>query len=483
MTIQTYNTLFGIFNVYANDSAFVEEFKRGNVWEFNIVKRILELLPTNGVVLDIGAHIGTHSIPYALSKPELNIVSFEPQRKIRELLEQNIVLNSIKNITVNSSACGHIMGSLRLAGDFTSDGYDPSLTVDYNSNIPMNFGGLGLTNDIRGELVDVIKVDSLALDNVKFIKIDVEGAEKLVIYGAQETIYKCRPILLIEESDKDLSSLYSDESNNMRSFSINAYLSSLGYIREDLGNSNYLYISTYENKTVVNLEQYELTKYSESGEDGILDTILNLFGETNKFFVEIGTGDGTQCNTRAIREFRGFNGILFDMNYQDMNINLYKYTITVENVICILNDKNVPKDLDVLSIDIDSYDFYVLEEILKYYTPRIFICEYNATHLPSEDKIILKGSSTFNGNYFGASINSFYKLGRKYGYSLVYANNKGVNLFFIKDEVIVNSKYTIQYINNVDMIYKTPKYGSGPNGGHPADIFNMMYTSTDSIWR
>jgi tRNA G46 methylase TrmB len=91
MSVQIYDTIFGRFSVYRNDIAFVEEFKRGNVWEHNIVKKVLEILPNNGTILDIGAHIGTHCIPYALSHPNLDIISFEPQTNIRELLEKNII--------------------------------------------------------------------------------------------------------------------------------------------------------------------------------------------------------------------------------------------------------------------------------------------------------------------------------------------------------------------------------------------------------
>jgi len=233
----------------------------------------------------------------------------------------------------------------------------------------------------------------------------------------------------------------------------------------------------------IDLNRFEATRYSESGEDGVLFKLFELFGTTNKFFVEFGAENGTQCNTRALREFRGFNGVLFDMDYENKSINLFKHTITSENVVGLFETYNVPKEFDLLSVDIDSHDFYVLEEILKNYAPRVFVCEYNATHLPHKDKVVLKEANTFNGNYFGASILAFYKLGKKYNYSLVYANNKGVNLFFVKNTVLEDSKHVIlKNINDVNAIYRTPKYGSGPNGGHLQDKFNTSYTDTATIW-
>jgi hypothetical protein len=235
-------------------------------------------------------------------------------------------------------------------------------------------------------------------------------------------------------------------------------------------------------KVVVSLDNSEQTIYSESGEDGILFELFRIFKETNKFYVEFGAENGIQCNTRALREKKGFTGLLFDMFCENQQINLFKHTITTDNVIDIFTKYNIPVNMDLLSVDIDSHDFYVLEKILCHYSPRIFVCEYNATHLPEYDKVVLRDTTSFSGNYFGASILSFYKLGKKYNYSLVYANNKGVNLFFVKDSVLEESPYTIKNMNDVNQIYKYPKYGSGPNGGHPQDELNREYTTTDQIW-
>lgn len=231
----------------------------------------------------------------------------------------------------------------------------------------------------------------------------------------------------------------------------------------------------------IDLSSKEKTYYSESGEDGILFELFNIFGVTDKYYVEFGAEDGSQCNTRALRQFANFNGVLFDMKYQNTNINLFKHEITTYNVIDIFKSHNVPTQFDLLSIDIDSYDFYVLQVILEHYKPRVFVCEYNATHLPTEDCVVLKENVIMNGNYFGASILSFYKLGIKYNYSLVYANNKGVNLFFVHNDLIRSSNVFIKNINDVGAIYKTPKYGKGPNGGHQPDIYNQPYISSDVL--
>lgn len=233
----TFPSIFGNITLYKNDHAFVNVFLRGGYWEHTLITKLMDYIPQNGTILDIGSHCGTHSIAYANLRPAANIIAFEPQSKIREVLELNIKQNNIKNISVNPNACGHKQCSLNLAFDFTSDGYDKSITVDYNSSVGMNYGGIGLTNDPRGESVSVVTVDSLNLSDIIFIKIDVEGAEKMAVLGAKDTIKRCKPVMLIEESDKDVSGQFSE----LNGFNTEHFLKSLGYMRTDLGGCNYLY--------------------------------------------------------------------------------------------------------------------------------------------------------------------------------------------------------------------------------------------------
>jgi FkbM family methyltransferase len=233
----TFPSIFGFITLYKNDNAFINVFTKGKYWEYSLIMKLINYIPEIGTILDIGGHCGTHCIAYANLFPKTNIITFEPQSKIREILDVNIRQNNITNIIVNPNACGHKPCTLRLAFDFSSDGYDKTITVNYNSEIGMNFGGIGLTNDPRGEEVNVITIDSLNLNDVVFIKIDVEGAEKMAVFGARETIKRCKPVLLVEESDKDVCMQFSELNN----FNTETFLRSVGYTREDLGESNYLY--------------------------------------------------------------------------------------------------------------------------------------------------------------------------------------------------------------------------------------------------
>lgn len=231
----------------------------------------------------------------------------------------------------------------------------------------------------------------------------------------------------------------------------------------------------------VDLSAFEQRFYSQNGEDGVLLKIFELIGTESKYFVEFGVQDGTQCNTRYLRQERGWRGLLMDASSRDPDVNLQQELITAENINLLFDKYNVPASFDLLSIDIDYNDFYVWSAIEERYAPRVVVIEYNATHLPHEDKVVYYDPNIFwdGTNYFGASILSFYKLARKKGYSLVYAEKRGVNLFFVRDDVLNKCNSTFKNVNCVECLYKYPRYSTGSNGGHIQDSLRRAYYNAE----
>lgn len=236
-------------------------------------------------------------------------------------------------------------------------------------------------------------------------------------------------------------------------------------------------------KEEIDLSTYERTVFSQNGEDGITEKILEIIGTSSNYYVEFGGYDGnTGSNAKILRE-AGWQGLMMDGGYEDLSINLRKEFITAENITELFDKYGVPYDLDFLSIDIDFNDFYVWKGLSEKYQPALIIIEYNASHLPGEDKVVVydpyrMGDCT---NYYGASILAMYNLGRKKGYSLVYAEKQGVNLFFIRDDLVQKAAYSFKNINNVEKLYASPKYGHGPNGGHMQDPFYRKFVKSTDI--
>ncbi|MDV7393530.1 hypothetical protein RZS08_19300, partial [Arthrospira platensis SPKY1] len=76
---------------------------------------------------------------------------------------------------------------------------------------------------------------------------------------------------------------------------------------------------------------------------------------------------------------------------------------------------------------------------------------------------------------------ALYNLGKHKGYSLIYAEKKGVNLFFVKSSILSTIEYSFKNTNNIFLLYNSPKYGSDIRGGHRQDGKNREYVSSVEI--
>lgn len=151
-----------------------------------------QIVREGSVVLEIGANIGAHTVMLSkLAGPSGAVFAFEPQRIIFQNLAANLSLNSIINTFCYQKAVGEVAGTLLV----------PVLDFEKENN----WGGLSLGSWQHGEKVEVVTVDSLALPNCNFLKIDVEGMELSVLKGATQTITKFHPVMYIENDREEKS--------------------------------------------------------------------------------------------------------------------------------------------------------------------------------------------------------------------------------------------------------------------------------------
>lgn len=228
----------------------------------------------------------------------------------------------------------------------------------------------------------------------------------------------------------------------------------------------------------IDLSQYEKKLYSQNGEDGVILAIFNCIGTKNKYYVEFGAQDGNECNTHMLRELR-WNGLLMDGGYEIEDINLKKEFITQENINDLFNKYDVPLEFDLLSIDIDFNDFYVWNAINDKYKPRVVIIEYNAAHLPYEDKIVrYQPKGCWDGTiYYGASILAMKRLGNHKGYTLVYADSTGVNLFFIRNDILKQLNIDFKDQDDEIKLYRPADYYH-MGLSHSQDALNREFVSS-----
>ena len=200
---------------------------------------------------------------------------------------------------------------------------------------------------------------------------------------------------------------------------------------------------------------YRKNIYSQNGEDGILDYILNCLSKNhvnlNKQCVEFGAWDGKFCsNVFHLIDAYEWMGVLIEMDkikYKKLKKLESKFNVKSLNKKIEINGKNsidkilknteLKKDFDILSIDIDSYDADVWKS-LNFYIPKIVIIEIDNSIKPGK---IVKGNLKNNGSSFSYVLN----IALKKNYflfcdvgNLIFIHKKFLFCFKIKEEFLSN---------------------------------------------
>lgn len=175
--------------------------------------------------------------------------------------------------------------------------------------------------------------------------------------------------------------------------------------------------------------------WSQYGEEGVIERLLADLGTTNRYLVDIGAGDGrTLSNTKALLD-AGWRGARFDL--ADAG-DVCGQQITAENVCDALARGNAPAEPDLLSLDIDGVDWYVLRALLRGgYRPRAMCVEVNPC-LPAEPAVTVAYDPAFrfaDCDYFGGSLAAYRRLAEAYDYALVYVH-ASINAFFVPRDLL-----------------------------------------------
>lgn len=145
------------------------------------------------VVISAGGNIGAHVVPISmLVGPFGQVVTFEPQAFLRPILEENLRVNGCKNVIVYPFGLGDAMTTGALA--------------TCSPDMPNNFGGLYFVQPDENIAVipaEIVTIDSLKLERLDFLMLDIEGMEEAALRGARATIAKHRPLLYVEADKQD----------------------------------------------------------------------------------------------------------------------------------------------------------------------------------------------------------------------------------------------------------------------------------------
>lgn len=238
----------------------------------------------------------------------------------------------------------------------------------------------------------------------------------------------------------------------------------------DLLKINQGLILTKINKTLdaKNIQDYEFKIFSQWGEDGIIQKLVDLIPVQNKTFIEFGVEDFKESNCRFLMMKDNWSGFVIDGSLKNIKkiknshyywayeLSAHHAFITAENINDLLEVSGFDYDLGLMSIDIDGVDYYVFDAI-QLYKPRILILEYNAV-LGLDRAISVPYDKSFNRTqshasnlFFGASLPAMIDLAAKKGYTFIGTNSSGNNAFFLRNDQLryaeniidVSSSFTI----------------------------------------
>jgi FkbM family methyltransferase len=161
------------------------------LWEIEVKNLLYSEVKNTDVIVDVGAYIGIYAI--SLAKKANKIIAFEPHPETFKILEKNIKINDLANVSLIKKAAGEAKMTLEY-----SLSYDPKLSgvseVQKTSTSPINIEVQAI--DLDTALSDEPKID--------WLLIDAEGYELNVLAGARKIIKIHSPKIIMEINTNNL---------------------------------------------------------------------------------------------------------------------------------------------------------------------------------------------------------------------------------------------------------------------------------------
>lgn len=197
----------------------------------------------------------------------------------------------------------------------------------------------------------------------------------------------------------------------------------------------------------LSLGRHHARVYSQSGEDGVIAEIFRRIGTRDRWFIEIGTGNGVENNTRLLLE-QGWRGVWLDGGESEAReaasifaeyvaakaLSIVNAFVTRDNVDRLLDRAGVPAQVDFLSLDLDHNTSHIWRALRR--RSRAACIEYNAC-LPAAAALEVPydpGGFWDGTNWFGASLKTLELIGAGKQMHLVGCELMGFNAFFVAAE-------------------------------------------------
>jgi len=199
------------------------------------------------------------------------------------------------------------------------------------------------------------------------------------------------------------------------------------------------------------LHELEFKVFSQCGDDGIIQWLVNKVDFPSKTFIEFGVEDYTEANTRFLLMNNNWSGLIIDgsaTNIEQVKSRDYywRHQLTAisafvdrDNINGLISNAGLTGEVGILHIDIDGNDYWIWESISVVH-PVLAIVEYNSVFGAERsisvpyDAGFVRNEKHYSNLYFGASLKAFTWLAKKKGYTLLGSNSAGNNAYFLRDD-------------------------------------------------
>jgi hypothetical protein len=229
-------------------------------------------------------------------------------------------------------------------------------------------------------------------------------------------------------------------------------------------------LDTPRNSDPSRLLKFGYRVYSQADEDGILREIFRRIGEGNRTFIELGTGSGLENNTLFLIT-QGWSGVWIEGSARKVSsakktfasflaqdqLRIAQHFITAVSIDRTIASLHPKSELDLMSIDLDGNDYYILDAI-RSVSPRVIVAEYNAKFPPDVFWVMQYNESHQwdSSDYFGASLRALEDLLAPRGYALVGCSVLGTNAFFVRTDLIAPPAFCQPFTS--ENHYEPPRY-------------------------
>jgi hypothetical protein len=205
------------------------------------------------------------------------------------------------------------------------------------------------------------------------------------------------------------------------------------------------------NKPVADIQTTEFKVYSQWGDDGIIQYLINYLKIDEKTFIEFGVENYLESNTRFLLINNNWSGMVIDGNktnidfiqaddiYWRYDLQAIHSFISVENINQLIINSGFAGKVGLLSIDIDGNDYWVWKAI-DTISPIIVIIEYNSAFGVDKsitveyNKDFVRGNAHYSNIFYGASLKALCHLGEEKGYFFIGSNSHGNNAYFVRKD-------------------------------------------------